>query len=151
ALGVAMIWAANERLRGQRIPERMMELLPIYEEAMVLRPLPTDTPQQRRAAVAARFLGFAGNVLSQLYKVCQALAGSAFEGFAGIPDPWIYLPGINPGPQGFEWSTGRCYLAVQLLRTGAPDASFLDLIRRMRVELNTLCPAWMTFGIGTDE
>lgn len=151
ALGVAMIWAVNKRRQGQRIPARMLETLPRWEKACALRPLPGASPQERRAAVAARFLGFAGNTISQLYDVCAAMAGAAFLGFAVVASPTSYAPGLNPGPPGAEWASDRATIAVQLARTGLPDAAFVDLIRRLRNELNTLCPSWMTFVIGTIE
>lgn len=151
ALGVTMIWAVNQRRADTLIPERMMESLEVWERACQIRPLPTATVQERRAAIAARFAGFAGNTLAQLYKVCSALAGPLFLGFGADPTPTSYMPGLCPGPPGFEASSTRALVAVQLQRSGMPDATFLDLVRRLRVELNQLCPAWMSYTIGTSE
>lgn len=153
AMGVAMIWALNRRREGILMPWRMLETLPTWEAACGLRPLPGTLPRARRAALAARFLGFAGNALSQIYDVCAAMAGAAFRGLASV-DPTVatsYTPGLNPGPAGAEWSSNRAHLAVELERGGTPDATFFDLVRRLRLELHGLCPAWMTFTIGTYE
>ncbi len=151
ALGVAMIWAVNQRRQDWFIPSRMMESLLVFEKACNIRPLLGATLQARRQAIAARFLGFAGNSLAQLYAVCSAMAGALFLGFAVDTSPTSYMPGINPGPPGFEWMSTRACLAVRLQKTGVADAIFMDLVRRLRVELHALCPAWMTFTIGTDE
>lgn len=151
ALAVAIVWAVNRRATGRLVPGAMLETLTTWEEACNLRPLPGTSLVARRAAVAARFLGFAGNAVSQLYDVCAALAGSAFLGLAAASAPTNYAPGLNPGPPGMEWSSLRATLAVQLRRAGLPDAVFLDLARRLRLELHALCPSWMTVVIGTDE
>lgn len=153
ALGVAIVWAVNRRLEGQRIPARMLETLPRWERACNLRPAPTDTAQARRAAVAARFLGYAGNAPSDIYNVCTKLAGAAFLGLVTVTDSAAitYCPGINPGPPGFEWTSTRATVAVQLQRTGLPDAAYFDLVRKLRNELAILCPAWMTFQVGSAE
>lgn len=151
ALAAAIIWAVNRRAEGRIVPGRMLETLPTWEQACGLRPLPGMTAVDRRAAVAARFLGFAGNMVSAIYDVCAALAGSAFLGLATVTDATHYEPGINPGPPGWEWSSPRASLAVQLRRGGLPDAAFLDLVRRLSLELSSLLPAWMTFVVGTSE
>jgi hypothetical protein len=153
ALGIANVWAINRRLSGQLDPTRMIETLPTWEEACDLRPLPTDTEPDRRAALQARFLGLAGNAISQIYGLCVRLAGATFLGLAMV-DPStenIYLPGINPGPPGCERASDRAAIAVQLVRGGLPDAAFLDLVRRLRLELAILVPAWMKVAIGTFE
>jgi hypothetical protein len=151
ALAVAFVWAVNRRASGRMVPGRMLETLTTWEEACNLRPLPGTSLAARRAAVAARFLGFAGNAYAQIYDVCAALAGSTFLGLAAAVAPTHYEPGVNPGPPGMEWSTQRATLAVRLSRNGLPDAAFLDLVRRLRLELHALLPAWMTVAIGTSE
>jgi hypothetical protein len=151
ALAVAIVWAVNRRTSGRMVPGRMLETLTTWEEACSLRPLPGATLAARRAAVAARFLGFAGNTVAQLYDVCAVMVGVAFLGLAAAVSPTHYEPGINPGPPGAEWSSARAALAVQLRRAGLPDAVFLDLVRRLRLELHALCPVWMTVTIGTSE
>lgn len=153
ALGVATVWAVNKRLEGQRIPARMLETLPRWEAACNLRPAPTDTVQARRAAVAARFLGYAGNAIAQISNVCQTLGGSAFLGLVYVTgsSAVTYWPGINPGPPGFEWTSSRACAAVQLSRSGLPDAAFFDLVRRLRSELQILAPSWMTFACGSSD
>jgi hypothetical protein len=151
-LAIAMIWAVNRRLKGQLDPNRMIETLPVWETACQLRPLPSDTDTDRRNALAARFLGYAGNALAQIVAAAEKIAGEAFVGFAvAIGDTTTYSPGINPGPPGFEWSSNRALLAIQLVRGGLPDAAFLDMMRRLRTELDILCPSWMTFNVGTLE
>lgn len=153
ALGTAMIWAVNKRLEGILMPPRMLETLGTWEDACKLRPLPGTTIMERRAALSARFLGFAGNTVSQIFDVAQALCGQLFLGVATVPESLTtnYEPGINPGPPGFEWCSNRCAIAIQLKKTGIAGADFFDLQRRLRNELNQLVPAWMVAINGTDE
>lgn len=112
---------------------------------------PTDTLQTRRAAVAARFLGYVGNTVAQIYELCSTIAGSALVGL-GIATPAAavqYQPGVSPGPPGFEWTSSRAVITLQLTRSGLPDANFFDLERRLLVELQIISPAWLTFWAGT--
>src|SRR5580698_4129469 len=57
ALGLACMWAINQRMQNIMVPQSMLESLPTWEEACSLRPLLNESIQQRRAAVAARFAG----------------------------------------------------------------------------------------------
>lgn len=151
ALLVAIVWAVDKRAEGIRIPSRMLETLPTWEQACGLRPGSSDTVQARRAAVAARLIGFAGNAYSQIYDICAQIAGPQFIGLATVSGGAAisYVPGLNPGPPGFEWCSARARIAVQLSRTNLPDATWLDLVRRVRLELQILCPAWLTFVVGS--
>ncbi len=151
AVTVSGMWGANRRLQGYMIPGRMMESLPVWEEACGLRPLPTDTDMARNDAVRAHFLGSNSNTLAVIYDVCAALAGDRFLGLVAASQDTTYLPGLNPGPPGFEWSTTRCLWGVKLRRYGLLERDLVDLIRRIRLALQLLAPAWNVFAIGTAE
>jgi hypothetical protein len=154
ALGAAIMWAVNRRLENQRIPARMLETLPRWERACQLVPQPTDTVQMRRAAIAARFLGYLGNTPVQIFNICSTLCasvpGAVWSGLvaATAGSQVTYVPGINPGPPGFEWTSLRATVGVALVRSGVPGAAYWDLVRRLQVELTIVCPVWMTFTIG---
>jgi hypothetical protein len=153
AMALSVIWALNRRLEGRMIPARMLETLTTWEAAMRLRPRRSDTPQARRRAVAAKFLGLAGNTISNIYDVCALLAGPLFLGLAQVEEAaaiW-YAPGLAPGPPGFEWTSNRATIAVRLQKSGTPDADFLALLQRLAQTLAAMVPAWMTFRVGTDE
>jgi hypothetical protein len=152
ALAIAITWAVNRRLSGQLDPNRMIETLPQWETACGLRPAPTDTDTDRRNALAAQFLGFVGNTISDLYAICVAVAGPSFLGFylpaSSAP---TYTPGLLPGPPGWEQTSCRATIGVRLQPVGTADAAFLDTIRTLTRQLGLACPAWMTFCLGTDE
>ena len=61
ALAVTWIWRLNGRLRNQMVPLKMLETLTTWEGACKLRPAPTDTVQDRRRRVAAKFRGIIAN------------------------------------------------------------------------------------------
>ena len=153
AIAVSTIWALNKRLAGSMIPNRMLETLTTWETALRLRPRRLDTVIERRAAVAAKFLGFALNSIGAIYDACSTLAGSLFLGLGQVAeaDAIWYAPGISPGPPGFEWTSNRATISVKLQRTGVADETFSALVQRIQETLTAMCPAWMTFRIGTDE
>jgi hypothetical protein len=154
ALALTAVWALNKRLEGNRIPLRMLETLSTWERACGLRPLNTDTPIDRRRAVAAKLRGFAGNALSQIDDVCRDLAGDSYLGIVTADTSQVvtYYNGINPGPPGFEWTSNRAQIGVRLdAASFTREAELLEVVQKLRNTLNAICPAWMGFEIGTDD
>lgn len=151
ALAVTAIWRINGRLANMLIPLKMMESLPVWEQATGLRPKPSDSPQVRRRALAAKMRGFVGNTLRDIFDVCATAAGVNFLGLSGDATPTVYWPGLNPGPPGFEWSSTRASIGVQLSKDGLTDAAFGELFQSLHDNLDKLIPGWMTFqmGVGT--
>lgn len=151
---IACIWAVNERLRGNDIPERMLETLPTYEEILRTRPASEDTDNARRSAVAAKLRGISGQVTSEdIEGVCRALLDSAFEGLIKV-DPsneFSYWPGMNPGPPGFEWTSNRCVIGIAVRQDARSDAAWARVMSQLRNILQTLLPGWEVFEIGTDD
>lgn len=150
ALAIANMWAINRRLRGQLDPNRMVETLATWEQACDLRPAPTDTDVARRAALATRFRGFAGNDISQISDAAATLCGPSFVriAVAGATNT-AYLAGLMPGPPSMTTTNVRSLISVQLAPAGQPDVALRDLIRRLQLELQILCPAWLGFVVGT--
>jgi hypothetical protein len=152
ALAIAMTWAINRRRKGQLNPNAMIETLPAWEEACGLRPGPNDTDYDRRKALAAQFLGYIGNALTQLYALCQSIAGASFLGFylptSSAP---TYTPGLMPGPPGWESMSCRAMVAVRLAPVGATGASFLAMVQKLNRALGLACPAWMGWVVGIDQ
>jgi hypothetical protein len=151
---VGVVWAVNERLRGNDIPERMLETLPVYEEILRTRPASEDTDNARRAAVAAKLRGISGQAASEdIEGVCRALLGSAFEGLR-VLDPaneFSYWPGMNPGPPGFEWTSNRAILGIAVRQDSRSDAAWNRVMSQLRDLLHTLLPGWEVYEIGTDD
>jgi uncharacterized protein YmfQ (DUF2313 family) len=153
ALAISMIWAVNNRLKGQAIPSKMLEALPDWEDVLRLRPLLTDTVQARRRAVAAKLRGLAGNAMNDILAVIEDLAGSAFVELRTptLDQTWVYWPGMNPGPPGFEWSSNRALMTIVLSRNGISNADYFNVTEQLTLSLNALIPSWMSFTIGEDS
>lgn len=153
ALAVTWIWRLNGRLRNQLVPSKMLETLTTWEEACRLRPTPTDSVQERRRRLAAKFRGIIGNTYSDIYDSMAALLGANFLGLTGptVANEVTYWPGVNPGPPGFEWTSNRAIVAVRMQRLGLDDDAFLRLVARAAEMLDAMIPSWMGYQIGTDE
>lgn len=154
AAAVANIWAVNDRLANQAIPERMLEAVREWEEILRLRPSPEDYDQDRRAAIEAKLRGQAGNALVDIEATARAVLGANFVEVHTVAeaDEITYWPGQNPGPPGYEWSSNRCTIGVEMTRVGLTDAEVDAKIARLHEKLDAMLPAWMTFqvGIGSD-
>jgi N-acetylmuramoyl-L-alanine amidase len=153
AVGVAIVWAINTRVRRCFIPSDMQESLPTWETACRLRPEPTDTVHARRRAVAARLRGLAGNALLDIEATARSALGSHFVELRTVAevDAITHWPGINPGPPGFEWFSNRAHIAVVIDAGPAGDADLGAAVARTLGELDLLTPAWMTFLVGTAD
>lgn len=151
AVAVAFIWAMNGRLRNQTIPMRMIESLPDYEEACSLRPVPGESLIARRRRVATKLRGLIGNTIRDIIDTCSTLLGQAFDEVVLIPDASTinYWPGVNPGPPGFEFSTTRATFGVRMKLDNITASEFLELRQELYRALDSMCPAWLRFQIGT--
>jgi len=150
AVAITAIWRINGRLRNSLKPLKMLDTLTTWEEACNLRPTPTDTVQDRRRRVAAKFRGLVGNAISDIYDACAELLDAQFLGLVSVSaaNQITYWPGMNPGPPGYEWSSNRAIIGVRMSKSGLSDTAFLSLRNRCFQMLDALVPAWMTFQIG---
>lgn len=154
AVAVSVTWAVNTRLRRCLIPAGMMRsTVATWETAMRLRPGRNDSLTARRAAIAARLRGLAGNTILDIEDIARAILGARFVELRTIAeaDTTTYWPGINPGPPGWEWSSNRCNFAIVVTQATDTDAERAALLGRLYVELEQAAPAWMTFAVGTGE
>jgi hypothetical protein len=133
AAAVATIWAASERLANQGQALKMIEALPIWEEACGLRPAPDESERERREALAAKRRGYAGNAAPDIRDICDAAMGGAFVAIHHVPDDQAvsYWPGINPGPPGFEWMSTSGLVFAEVTTTGLGQAEFARRTARM--------------------
>ena len=147
AVALHSIWSCSGRIAGQAIPMRMLEALPTWEEASKLRPFPGETDIERRRQVAARFLGIVSNAFPAIYDACVALIGSTFVGLLTVPASQVvaYWPGGTPGPPGYEWSSNRAQLQVQVTKAMLNDVEFRTQMNALTRMLDTMLPAWMSF------
>lgn len=152
ALAIGTIWAINTRVQNQMVPLAMMETLRTWETALRLRPAPSDYVQTRRARVAAKFRGYVGNTIGDLYDTCAAIGRVNFVGFkAAMPaDVVAYRPGLAPGPPGFEFTSIIAYIAIVVQQGVLGDTAFLTLISDLQNAMAAQMPAWMGCQIGVD-
>ncbi len=153
AMGVAMIWAINRRLRSWWIPEEMLESLRVWEEASGLRPSSSDTDNERRLRVAGKFRGVVNNAIGDLDEAARATLGAAYDGLALVTntEEVAYWPGVNPGPPGFEWSTNRVIIGLKIDRSSLTEPEFISKRQALFDQLDSMAPAWMAFRIGSGD
>jgi len=150
ARAAGMVWSAGKRLANQALPMKMLEMLPVMEEILHLTPAPGTTDIARRQAVAGKMRGLQGNALPDVEAVCAAVMGANYEEVLTVApeDVVAYWPGGIPGPPGFEWASNEATYGVRVNRNGLSDSEFLLKVGRLREQLKTLLPSWMTFTIG---
>ncbi len=144
ALAVSMMWAANRRLAVQGQPLHMLDGLSAWEHITRLRPLPNARANDRRRVLAAKLRGFASNALGDIEAACAELLGSRFLG-VHVTAPAIelvYWPGQNPGPPGYEWSSNRCRLRIDVTKAGLDQAAFSALMGELDRLLDGLVPSY---------
>lgn len=147
AAAVAMIWAAGERLSNQSQALKMIEALPVWEEACGLQPGAKDSARERRDALAAKFRGYGGNTESDIRGICSASMGSAFVALHHVPaaEATSYWPGINPGPPGYEWMSNFSLVLAQVTKSGLGDAEFRRRVNKMTATVDEVLDSECTF------
>lgn len=156
---LGIMWAGSQRGANQRTPLKLLEGLPVWEEACGLTPGVNDPLTERRAEVAAKFRSFGNNAEPDIRDVCVAMMGSNFVELSWVSDAddVTYWPGFNPGPPGLEWFSRRCIAFVEVTKTGLTQDAFDRKVGKLAQVLDSFLPAWMTFEIftvdtnGTDE
>jgi hypothetical protein len=91
-----------------------------------------------------------GNTPTDIADTARAIAGSNFVTTLLVPtvSEVVYWPGVNPGPPGYEWSSNRAVVCIQLQRGTLNDGEFTALKSRVFQALDSLLPVWMRMVIG---
>jgi hypothetical protein len=160
ALGLGILGTFAERAAMQVFPDIATDHLEVYEELLGI--VPGGTEQERREAVATKFVELLGAAIPDIRTYLQALdgrldvvdvpvdtatitwMGKAFEPHSGTPD---YGPA-----KATEWPAYSDFdRLIVLLDNGgvAPSVADQRLIETVKVYLNNVLPAWMTFSILT--
>lgn len=153
ACALAMIWSCNKRLTNQAHPMRMLDQLPVWEQALGLRPGPSETQVARRRAVAAKLKGLGDNSIVGVRAALDEILGQNLDDVLHVAaaDQITYWPGVNPGPPGFEWSSSRARIGVKMNKNALGDAEFVAKRRAATVLLDALLPAYVRFTIGVGD
>ena len=152
ASSVALIWAVNQRLKSQALPETMIEELPVWEEATNIIVGPRASDHDRRLRLAAKLRGVANNALSDIEAIAQKMLSFRFDGVE-ITSPAnriSYWAGMNPGPPGKEWSTNRTLVNVKVKKDGLTEGEFTDLVGQLSEQLFQTIPVWMGANVSVD-
>ncbi len=157
---LSFIWACNLRLKNQALPLRMLENLRTWEQCTALRPSPHDSDNTRRRALAAKLRGIAGNTLGDIIDVCSTSMGSNFVQIvplaaSSVQNFWPGGPALatgysSPGPPGYEFSSNRCHITVEVNASGIALSVFRSKRASLIDALDLMLPAWMTFTVGID-
>jgi hypothetical protein len=160
AVAVSIIWAVNARLKNQALPMRMLENLTTWEEATRSFPGARDGDVTRRRRVAAKLRGFAGNAIGDISELCDTIMGANFIAIHTVDpaDEVCFWPGgpeipdvtSAPGPPGFEWSSNRLRLWIELSRDGISEGTYLTRSSDLYNALSAILPAWMAFTFFLD-
>lgn len=138
--------AAARRVGNQLQPAKMLENLPVWEEATGTAPSPRDAPRDRRNAVSAKLRGLGPNAQSDIYDAIAAAAGASFVDihYVGSDDEITYWPGGNPGPPGMDWATNKAIAFIELRRGVLPQDRFDVMVGRVLRAAFDIIPAWMS-------
>lgn len=140
-----MAWIASKRVGNQLQPLKMLENLPVWEEACGLRPGLDDSDNARRNDLAGKLRGLGANAEPDIRDACSHLLGRAFVScrYVSAGEEYAYMPGYNPGPPGLEWATNRAKVFVHVQRSGETDDEWLRLMGKLDRMLSDLLPGWM--------
>lgn len=151
---LAEAWNASERVGNQLQPMKMLENLPVWEEASGLRPNSKDNASTRRAALAGKFAAYTRNDIASIEEAARRTAGKNFVSLSFVADDneIVYWPGVYPGPPGLEWSSNRDIYIVTVNKNGLTQEQFTAMATRLLTELDKLVPAYgrvsVTLGSG---
>lgn len=146
-------WIASKRLANQMIPSKMLEGLPIWEDATGLVSEEAVNEAERRAAVAGKLRGLFNNATPDVRDACAELLGANFVGLytTASADDTTYWPAINPGHPEMPWSTNSAIYFVEVTRAGLDQEVFLRKIGKVGRMLDDMIPAWMGFYVFTRD
>lgn len=146
---IANGYAAAERAHYYLIPRKMTESLPMWERALGIQP-PTGSPSYaRRREVESRFRALTNNAEPDIRDVCSRSTGRCYVGVSYVPlgQELTYLPGVNPGPPGLEWSSSQCTVFVTLTNDGVTQEEYVRRESALAQLLDDFLPGWMAFSI----
>lgn len=148
---LSQVWTASERVGNQLVPERMLENLPVWEEAAGLQVNSKSTSGGRRAALASKAKAYSRNDNASVEEACARALGNNFVSltFVADADEIVYWPGIFPGPPGLEWSSNRDIYIVTVSKNGLSQEQFNEKVAAFRREADRLVPAYARVAVTT--
>lgn len=147
ARALAAVWSANRRLSLQWDPARMTDFVSRWEKIFDLHPATTDSMNDRRDALRAKFLALAGP--STVSDACAALLGDSFVGIETTP---LASALIRWPANGYasEWRSSVAHILVRVqIASNQTLAEFIKLMGKLTLMLDDLLPAATTFDWAT--
>lgn len=153
AVALAMIYGANGRVSNQMIPARMQENLPVWEKVLSIHVSEGTPLVRRRAAVESKLRTMAKNALIDIEDACRKALGANFVELRRAPDAMVYgySPGVNPGPEGFPFTSNRAVLGIVVNKLGINEAVYLSKTTTLAAALSGMVPGWQWFFMGVDS
>ena len=147
ATGLSLTWACNKRLANQGNPLKMIDQLAEWEQMCSLRPSENDYDITRRRVLAAKLRGYSRNALLDIEATARTLLGNQFVAMH-VVDPLdeINFWPLDPGPPGYEWSSNRAHVQIEVRRGPLSDREFYRLMDQLDQQLSDMLPSWMTYN-----
>lgn len=149
ARAIANAWGTNQRVANQFDPTRTTTMLRRWEAIFGRTPMPSDTPNGRRAGIADIWSRFGVIPTPQAIQTnLAAVLGPAV--FVSVTHETIasaltYWPGGTPSTLA-PWYSTIDRLAVQITQpAGMLDGEFYALIQNMNQMLDQRLPIWCTW------
>lgn len=145
------LWELNQRLANQWDPVRMTDFLARWESIYETKPLSTDTPNDRRAKIAAKLAAYGLPATQQVVTdLLSVVLGEVFVGVVLTPSTIALgqCPGGATLPGGVTLADGPWYstiahLAVETIQpAGMPDTTYYETVGQVRAYLDNLIAAW---------
>ena len=149
ATGIAIVRALTARAANQAIPQRMLEVLPSWEQSLSLRPGDGIPTIARRNNVASKLRGLGNAALGDIEGAARKIIGTAFVALNQANAKIVYWPGVNPGPPGYTWASNRARIGIEIDKSQLSDLEYFALRAATFVALDAMLPSWMNFVIGT--
>jgi uncharacterized protein YmfQ (DUF2313 family) len=156
ARSIVDVWHQNQRLAYQNDPLRMTTTLARWESILGINPPPSDTPVERRARVAARFLRNGQRVM-QAYVVdqLQAILGPVFVQIIHL-DPgvdavswWPLTPSVDPVNVPWYSTVAKLMIKTQT-PAGWTEAQYQNAVAGIFPLLDDIMPSWATWDYYRD-
>lgn len=155
ARAIADLWSANRRLSHQWDPQRMTDFLGRWEKILALSPAATDTPTDRRAAVAAKLAMVGQPATSQVVRdlllkiiasIFVTIANASSATATASAPGGLTIPGGVTLPDG-PWSSSIAFVGIQVQQpANVSTQQFYTLAGKVFQYLDGLLPAWVDFG-----
>lgn len=143
AVALAAAWSNNRRAALQTDPKRMSDFIPRWEAILDLHPSPADSVADRRSAILAKFLAWAGQAAFE--DVVAAIMGTSLVDIEYTPIASAYQRWPENGyPNSWISHTAHIVIRVQFAANQSQQ-ELLHVLGRLDRTLADFLPAYTTW------